>query len=264
MVYVYPVISRRAKGLSIGINLSVNNTCNWSCVYCQVPELSRGVPPPVDFEMLERELRSLLHEVTDGHFMEQNVPEEYRRLVDIAFSGNGEPTNSKDFPRAVECAFRVLQEFGLLDSVKVRLITNGSFMHRETTRQGITLIGQQNGEVWFKVDRCTEAGIKRVHRVRMNPEQVKKSLLVCCNHAPTWIQTCCFFYDGKAPDQHEVQAYLVFLEDVKDKIKGVHLYGIARLSMRPEAKRLSLAPKDNVLKFAQLISSAGVKVVVNA
>jgi wyosine [tRNA(Phe)-imidazoG37] synthetase (radical SAM superfamily) len=39
MKYIYPVVSRRAGGVSIGINLNVNNACNWRCVYCQVPNL---------------------------------------------------------------------------------------------------------------------------------------------------------------------------------------------------------------------------------
>ncbi|OYZ39127.1 MAG: radical SAM protein, partial [Methylotenera sp. 24-45-7] len=44
MKYVYPVVSRRAGGVSIGINLNVNNACNWRCIYCNVPDLTRGAP----------------------------------------------------------------------------------------------------------------------------------------------------------------------------------------------------------------------------
>ena len=39
--YVYAVVSRRAKGLSIGINLNVDKICNFDCPYCQV---DRTVP----------------------------------------------------------------------------------------------------------------------------------------------------------------------------------------------------------------------------
>ena len=45
MTYVYPVVSRRAGGVSVGINLNPNNACNWACVYCQVPDLARGTAP---------------------------------------------------------------------------------------------------------------------------------------------------------------------------------------------------------------------------
>ena len=84
--YIYPVVSRRAGGVSIGINLNVNNACNWRCVYCQVPGLTRGGPPPVDLGLLESELRRLLSDIVLGDFLERNAPEEARRLVDLASS----------------------------------------------------------------------------------------------------------------------------------------------------------------------------------
>ena len=93
MKYVYPVISRRAGGVSVGINLNVNNACNWACVYCQVPNLTRGGPPPVDLDQLENELRQFLRDVTTGDFLIKHVEPEVRQLMDLAFSGNGEPTS---------------------------------------------------------------------------------------------------------------------------------------------------------------------------
>jgi len=50
--YIYSVISRRAGGLSIGINLNVNNACNWQCIYCEIPNLTRGSPPPIELVIL--------------------------------------------------------------------------------------------------------------------------------------------------------------------------------------------------------------------
>ncbi|HRE17307.1 MAG TPA: radical SAM protein, partial [Rhodocyclaceae bacterium] len=89
MTYVYPVISRRAGGVSVGINLNVNNACNWGCVYCQVEGLSRGGPPPIDLELLRQELTQFLAEALHGDFMSREVPEGARALMDVAFSGNG-------------------------------------------------------------------------------------------------------------------------------------------------------------------------------
>ncbi|MCG8997432.1 radical SAM protein, partial [Laribacter hongkongensis] len=43
--YVYPVLSRRAGGVSVGINLNPNQACNWRCIYCQVPGLVRSQAP---------------------------------------------------------------------------------------------------------------------------------------------------------------------------------------------------------------------------
>jgi hypothetical protein len=107
MRHVYPVISRRAGGVSVGINLNPNNACNWRCIYCQVPDLTRGGPPPLDLALLERELDGFLRAAVAGDFMATRVPAGSRRLVDLAFSGNGEPTSAREFPAAVEIAARV-------------------------------------------------------------------------------------------------------------------------------------------------------------
>ena len=102
LLYVYPVVSRRAEGVSVGINLNTNDACNWRCVYCQVPGLVRGKAPEVDLARLERELRGMLAEIARTDWLARNAPEGARRLNDVAFSGNGEPTSSPRFAEAVE------------------------------------------------------------------------------------------------------------------------------------------------------------------
>jgi wyosine [tRNA(Phe)-imidazoG37] synthetase (radical SAM superfamily) len=60
---VYPVVSRRAGGVSVGINLNPNNKCNWRCIYCQVPNLARGNAPKIDVAQLRAELTGFLREI---------------------------------------------------------------------------------------------------------------------------------------------------------------------------------------------------------
>ena len=263
MTYVYPVVSRRAGGVSIGINLNVNNACNWACVYCQVPDLTRGGPPPVDLDLLESELRDLLYSVTKGDFLVTHVPPEARRLMDLAFSGNGEPTSAPEFADAIERVGRIMREFELPESVKLRLITNGSLLFRPVVQKGIATFGTLNGEVWFKLDQATETGMERVNGVRLTPEKVRESLLVCAELAPTWVQTCYFAMDGQETDEAGRAAYLDLIASVRGKIKGVHLYGLARPSLQAEASRLSNLKAGDFLRFAQSISALGVEVVAN-
>ena len=94
MTYVYPVVSRRAGGVSDGVNLNPNHACNWACVYCQVPDLVRGSAPEIDLAQLEAELRALLGDILHGDFMQTRVPEGAQRLNVIALSVNGEPTSA--------------------------------------------------------------------------------------------------------------------------------------------------------------------------
>src|SRR6059058_3249077 len=99
--YVYPVVSRRSKGLSIGVNLNPDKICNFDCVYCQVDRTTPGGDRDVDLPRLRVELAAMLDAVTTGqlfrHERFRQTPQHLRRLNDIAFSGDGEPTTCPQF-----------------------------------------------------------------------------------------------------------------------------------------------------------------------
>jgi len=262
--YVYPVISRRAGGVSVGINLNVNNACNWACVYCQVENLTRGGPPPIDLDLLERELDSFLDDALHGDFMSREVPAEARRLMDIAFSGNGEPTSAAEFPEAVQAVRRVLQRHGLAGKLPVRLITNGSLLHRPGVRDGIRVLGELGGEVWFKVDRAMPAEVETINGVPMDAGKIRDNLSRCAALATTWVQTCWFALDGIAPDAAARDAYCALLAPVASRLAGVHLYGLARPSMQPAAPRLQRLDADEMEKFAaEIQEKLGIRVLVS-
>jgi len=264
--YVYPVISRRAGGVSVGVNLNTNNACNWRCIYCQVPDLARGGPPPVDMALLEKELRGFLHELLHGDFMQTRVPEGARRINDIALSGNGEPTSAEGFAEVVRLICRLKQELQLPPEIKLVLITNGSLLQRDNVQQGLRRMAQHNGEVWFKFDRASESGIQQVNDTRVTLDKVRGNLataIACCPN--TWLQTCWFALDGNAPSQQDEDDYVNFLESsLKDGIRpqGVLLYTLARPSLQPEAPRLAALSHDALESFAARIRALGLAVKV--
>jgi wyosine [tRNA(Phe)-imidazoG37] synthetase (radical SAM superfamily) len=263
MRYIYPVVSRRAGGVSIGINLNVNNACNWRCIYCNVPELTRGSPPPIELDVLEHELRTFLNDVLHGDFMQLHVHEDDRQLKDIAFSGNGEPTSAKEFPQVLDLVEKVLGEYGLLGSIKVRLITNGSLMDKPAVLESMQHLAKCNGEVWFKVDAGTKEGIARINDVTLNPQSHIQRLESCAKACPTFIQTCMFGLDGNPPSEEDISAYLALITQVKEVIQGVHLYGLARLSLQPEAGRLTRLSAEWLESMAQRIRLLGIAVYVS-
>lgn len=268
MRYVYPVVSRRAGGVSIGINLNVNNACNWRCVYCQVPDLKRGSPPPIDMALLEQELRRFLDYALHGDFMTRYVAEGDRQLQDIAFSGNGEPTSAKEFPDVLVMLERVLNDFNLLDKaqahpIKVRLISNGSLMDKDSVLASLKHLASLNGEVWFKLDAGTQAGIARINDVNIKPEAHLQRLRNCAAVCPTFVQTCLFALDGEAPSEAETVAYLGLLNQVKSHLQGVHLYGYARPSYQAEATRISRLPHEKLEAVADRIRALGLTVHVS-
>lgn len=263
MLYVYPVVSRRAGGVSIGINLNPNNACNWRCIYCQVPNLVRGNAPAIHLAQLDQELRQMLRDIVQGDFLQQRVAEGARHLEDIAFSGNGEPTSAREFPQAIAIVEQVMRDFGLLGKIKLRLITNGSHMDRSEVLDAVSHLSRCNGEVWFKVDAATRAGIARINEVWLNPQGVIERLHHCAQRCPTWVQTCVFALDGAPPDEVEITAWLDLLMQVAEQLAGVHLYGLARPSMQPEAPRLSRLSEAWIEDLAGRVRQLGLMVHVS-
>lgn len=270
MTYVYPVVSRRAGGVSVGVNLNPNNACNWACIYCQVPGLTRGTAPDIDLAQLEAELRTMLTDILHGDFMQACVPEGVRRLNDIALSGNGEPTSARAFPQVIDLIGRVMADFDLADAgnkmAKLVLITNGSQMDRPRVQDGLRKMAALNGEVWFKFDSATASGMRTINQTRISPDKQFERLAVAARLCPTWLQTCVFALDGAPPSTAEQSAYLAVVARILQQqipVQGVLLYGLARPSMQPQANRLSALPVEWLNDFAERIRSAGLPVKVS-
>lgn len=261
--YVYPVVSRRAGGVSVGINLNPNNACNWRCIYCQVPDLKRGAPPQVDLVQLEEELRWMLQQILHGDFMQTSVPEDARRLNDVAFSGNGEPTASKQFQECVGIVFRVLEETGLAGKIKLVLITNGSQLGRPDVLTALEAMQRLNGEIWFKFDRAPDGDFNPVNQVVLSASQVTRRLAAAAQRCSTWLQTCMFAKDGNPPEESDIQAWLDFVQARLAEgvpLCGVLLYGLARHPMLPEGANLSALPAEWMESFKARIEALGLEV----
>jgi len=264
LTYVYPVLSRRAGGVSIGINLNPNNACNWHCAYCQVPDLVRGKAPAIDLAQLEQELGGFLGDLVHGDWLSRHAPEGMRAIRDIAFSGNGEPTSAAVFPEAVELVVRLREQAGLGKEVPIRLITNGSLMAQARVQQGLRALGEAGGEVWFKVDAGTAAGMERINGIRMGPAAVARHLALSASLCPTWVQTCMFRWDDAPPSEAELAAYLDVLTAAGGgTLQGVLLYGLARPSMQVEATHLKALTADELEAIGGRIREKGLTVRVS-
>ena len=263
LTYVYPVVSRRAGGVSIGINLNPNNACNWRCIYCQVPDLKRGTAPAIDLVRLEQELHDFLHELVHGNFMQEKVPPETRIIKDIALSGNGEPTSAREFEQIIEIIGRVKADFPLPKELKLVLITNGSLINRMYVQQGLRLMAELNGEDWFKLDSVTQTGRLRINNTRASLQRMRENLQTAASLCPTWLQTCVFKLKGVHPDIHETDAYISFVRTLLQegtRIQGVLLYTLARPALQPESSDLSKVDPDWIKTFADKIQMLGIPV----
>ncbi|MGZ8152139.1 MAG: radical SAM protein [Methylovulum sp.] len=264
--YVYPVISRRAGGLSIGINFNTNNACNWRCVYCQVVDLKIGAAPEMDFQLLEDELRRFLYNVQNGDFYDRfEVDQDKRVIKDIAIAGNGEPTSLGKFAEAVELIGKIATEAGVFPHSDYVLITNGSLIHQAKVQEGLKVLNRYGGQVWFKLDSATEEGRKMVNNSSLSCQASIDNLIISAKLCPTKLQTCLFSFDNQGLSITERVAYLNLLKQIKNDctLQKIMLYTVARQSRQPEASRIQKMPAEIMYDFADEIRSLGFDVSVS-
>lgn len=263
LTYVYPVLSRRAKGVSVGINLNPNHACNWRCIYCQVPGLRRGAAPPIDLGRLAWELELMLRALRDGSVLELDSGGALPPIVDVAFSGNGEPTSAKEFPHAVAVVRDIVDTLAWSEKPRLRLITNGSLVDRPAVQTGLTLLAQAGGEAWFKID-VVGSRMREINGVSLSVFTIERRLKHCAALCPTWVQTCVFKLDGKIVFWEWLDDYLRLVEEARAGLLGIHLYGLARPSCQPEAHRLKRLQEDEIIALAEALrKGSGLTVIVS-
>ena len=248
--YVYPVLSRRAGGISVGINLSPAKTCTFNCLYCQVDRTAGrpARPPYVDIPTVVTELKSVLSGLAPGGAFWSEpefsaLPPEKKRVVDIAFSGDGEPTMFRDFAPVVEqCVFAKESFKPVFADAKVVLITNGSGLNRPQVRHALEFLDEHNCEVWAKLDAGTPEFFARLNRSSIPYLELLGNLWACARARPVVIQSCFVRVDGASPPPEEIAAWLGRLKEITSqggKIKLVQVYTVARPPMDPSVSSLS-------------------------
>jgi wyosine [tRNA(Phe)-imidazoG37] synthetase (radical SAM superfamily) len=257
--YVYPVVSRRSGGISIGLNLMPSKACNFGCVYCQVNRKIPSTVPEVDLERLEKELDTLLYTAEQGVLYDDapfNVlaPQE-RGIRDIAFSGDGEPTLYLHFEEAVRIAARMRNKHNL-HAAKLVLITNASCLDKPSVHSALEILDEHNGEIWAKLDAGTEAYFQKVNRSRIPLERILANIHSASRLRPLVIQSLWFRIKGCRPPAQEIEAYCNKLNDMISaggQLKAIQIYTIARDPAEADVSPLS---SDELAKIASVVSAA--------
>jgi wyosine [tRNA(Phe)-imidazoG37] synthetase (radical SAM superfamily) len=250
--YAYAVVSRRSRGISIGINLNPGKECNFDCIYCQVDRRIAPIIRKVDLEKLSAELDLILEAEKSGSLYNderlQLLAAAERGVRDIAFSGDGEPTTFPRFQQAVQIAAEARQRFHL-DSAKIILITNAAYLDKPAVRDALKILDENNGEIWAKLDVGTEEYFQRVNRPNVTLEKITENILSAAKIRPVVIQSLWFRIEGKAPPPGEVEAYCNRLNAILSaggQLKSLQLYSIARNPADPSASPLSNEELDQI------------------
>ena len=258
--FVYPVISRRARGLSVGINLNVDKLCNYDCVYCQVERDGPVQPVSVTPDAVEAELRAVLQEVCTGALWQHprfaDVPEAWRRLHDVALSGDGEPTTYLHFAEVCARIVTVKQELELAEA-KVVVITNASGLHRPDVQRGLDRLAPHGLEIWAKLEAGTEAYYHRVERTKVPFARTLQNIADAAGRWPVVIQSLFMRLEGAGPEAAEVAAYVDRLREIREQggtIARVQVYTVARPPAEAYVTPLS---KTDIDTIAEAVGMAG-------
>lgn len=255
--FVYPVLSRRSGGISVGVNLNPDKVCNFDCVYCQVDRTRQSETQFVDMAELHDELESTLRFVASGDIFQHprfsQTPPALRRLNDIAFSGDGEPTTFRNFDEIIASCADVKRKLGL-DDVKMVLITNASMFHRPHVRRGLEILDENHGEIWAKLEAGTAEYFKLVDRTPIAFQQILDNLLAAARIRPIVIQALFMRIHGAGPDATELSAFCDRLSEIVSaggQIKLVQVYTVARQPAESFVASLSDAEVDDIVRLVQ-------------
>ena len=255
--FVYPVLSRRSNGVSLGVNLNPDKVCNFDCIYCQVDRTTRSETRFVEMDQLLAELRTTLDFITSGDFFGdgpfKDIPPELKRLNDIAFSGDGEPTTYKNFDEIISACASLKQELEL-DDVKMVLITNASMFHRDHVKAGLQILDENRGEIWAKLEAGTEAYFQTIDRTSFKLQEIVDNISAAAQRRSVVIQSLFMNVNGVAPSNEELLAFCSRLSEIVTAggaIDHVQIYTVARPPAESFVTALSNSEVDQIVTLVK-------------
>jgi len=243
--FVYAVVSQRARGLSLGVNLNPDKLCNFNCLYCEVNRDEPGVDARVNVRLMSHELLALLSRAFEGRMRElpafRNTPEELLELKEVALSGNGEPTLCPNFSEIVrEVVY--LRSQGRFPFFKLVLITNATALDSREVAEGLKLFSTHD-EIWAKLDAGNQDYMDRINRPLIGLEKILDNILQLARRRPVVVQSLFPLVEGVEPPTAEIEAYVERLAKLKAdgaQINLVQVYSAHRPPHSPACNHLPL------------------------
>jgi pyruvate-formate lyase-activating enzyme len=246
LIHAYPVLSRRAGGISLGVNLNVDKACNFDCPYCQVDRRIKRERVASDPGRVVTELETLLDAWEQDRLQRlyPGVAPEHLRLNDVALSGDGESTMDPSFPEVCTSLARLQKgrkESGRA-SFKLVLITNATLLDKPRVQEGLKQLCRLDGEIWGKLDAGTEEFYREVNASKVSLDKIESNLKWAAAHLPLRIQTLFYRYGDLVPDSVELEAWLDRLGRIAagGPILSVQIHTVARQTAKAGCHPLPL------------------------
>ncbi len=242
---VYLVVSQRAHGLSVGVNMNPDQGCNFNCIYCEVERARPTRDKRVNTRLMSEELRRTLTWIHEGRIHElayyRTLPQDLLEFQEVALSGNGEPTLCPNFAEVVQAVVH-LRATGQFSFFKMVLITNGTGLHLPLVQHGLSWFTARD-EIWVKLDAGTQEAMDRVNRANYPLGRILANLLLLGRQRPIVIQSLFPLLNDQEPTPEEIEQYVERLEELQSggaKISLVQIYSAHRPTALPDCRHLSL------------------------
>ena len=263
--FVYAVISQRARGLSIGVNMNPDKFCSFGCLYCEVDRDFAGQDRKLNVRTMAAELQDLLARAFHGRMRElpafHNIPMELLELKTVALSGNGEPTLCQNFAGIVReiVKFRSKERYPVF---KIVLITNACALDTPEVREGLRAFDARD-EVWAKLDAGTQAYMDLVNRSNVPLKRVLANILLVARERPVVIQSLFPLLNGEEPPAAEIEEYVQRLEELKvagARISMVQIYSAHRPPHRPACDHLPLKSLSHIARRVREVTGLNAEI----
>ncbi len=261
---VYTVVSSRAGGLLVGVNLNPDRACNYDCVYCEVDRSCADARAECDIDAMVEDVDRLMTELGGSTASAATgVRAGFgERPLRVAISGDGEPTLSPHFEEAVNALIH-LRAKGRHPFFKIVLITNASGLDRPEALVGLERFNSQD-EIWAKLDGGTQEYLDRVNRGDVDLEQTLENILALARRRPVIVQSLFPSVRGMGPSEAEVEEYATRLKELKEAhadIPLVQICSATRPSAHPENGHLPLKALSRIARSVRRESGLRAEVV---
>lgn len=255
--FVYLVVSPRANGLSVGVNVNPVASCNLNCLYCEVDRRQPARARELDIDQMMGELRRTLDFTRAGGLRQRGpytkLPPELLEVRHVALSGDGEPTLSDHFLDAVQAvaSVRAMGQF-----FKIVIVTNSTALDQPQVQESLKMLVRED-EVWAKLDGGTQDYLKKINGTTMPLEKILKNILLVAKQRPVIIQSLFPAIDGVAPSPTEVEEYAMRLKELKEQgadIRLVQIYSATRPMPRQGCTHLPLKTLSHIAGAVRRVS----------
>lgn len=236
-----PVPSRRL-GISLGIDLVLNKSCNLNCVFCEcgaTSKIKKSRQSFKDVQEIKRELKEVLKTVKPDY---------------ITFSGAGEPTLSKDLGNIIKFIKEDLKYSG-----KIALITNSILLNDDELIEEILgcdliipTLNTVKEDIFQKISRAEDTSVIEVI------EGLKK--LSSSNYRGE-IFLELFILENINDGEENLEGLAQFIKNIR--YNKIQLNTVARIGTEKNLKSVSREKLEKIKKFLEDKNLKNVEIIAS-